>query len=221
MIFLFALLVAATVYLVVREHAAEKRATALRTAGLAVMVTSMLVFGVFVVAGTFGDPGGWRALALVCAWAIPLAVLAAIAWFRPDQAIWVFSVLVVLLIGVSIWFALNPEGWQDLEDRNGPILDVMTFVVSTAIALLGVKRTREAGSMLLVLGIVGPAIASLGSLDALGPLFLTAAPIITGTLYLVSSTMSTRSAGLTTRDDDRRVRGPGADGTPSTGFIGP
>lgn len=107
-------------------------------------------FGPFVVGETVTDPGGWEALGLVAAWAIPFVALTALAWFRPTWATWLFAVLIAGVIGVSAWFALDPDGWRAFEDRNGPVRDVATFVLAAGIALLGLKRTAVAGWMLLV-----------------------------------------------------------------------
>jgi hypothetical protein len=191
---LFAVVVIVAVVFFLRQQDPARRPLILKRAGFIVMAVSTLFFGLFVVGETFTDPGGWKALRLVSAWAVPLAAMAAIAWLRPDWAVWAFAVLIAALIGVSIWFAVNPEGWRAFEDRNGPIRDVITFVVAAAVALLGLKRTAVAGAMLLVLGIVPLAVTSLGSLAGFGSLALvTSAPVVTGVLYLLSAGMTGRS----------------------------
>jgi len=140
------------------------------------------------VGDTFADPGGWKAARLVAAWAVPWAGLAALSWLRPGWAIYVFAVLTAVVIGVSIWFALNPQGWRSFEDRHGPIRAVITFVLVAAIALLGLKRTAAAGVLLLALGLVPVAVSSLGSFLGFASLsIVSAAPVITGVLYLVSA----------------------------------
>jgi len=40
------------------------------------------------------------------------------------------------VIGVSVWFALDPEAWRSFEDRHGPIRAVLNFVLVAAIAVL-------------------------------------------------------------------------------------
>jgi hypothetical protein len=114
---------------------------------------------------------------------------------RPGWAIYVFAVLTAAVIGVSIWFALNPEGWRSFEDRHGPIRAVITFVLVTAIALLGLKRTAAAGILLLAAGIIPVAVSSLGSFLGFASLsIVSAAPVITGVLYLVSAHLAGRPA---------------------------
>lgn len=99
------------------------------------------------------------------------------------------------MIGVSIWFALNPAQWRSFEDQHGPIRAVLTFLLVTPIALLGLKRTAAAGVLLLAVGIVPVAVSSLGSFLGLASLsVVSTAPIITGVLYLVSAHMAARSA---------------------------
>lgn len=204
---LVAIILIVAVVILLRQQDPARRSSILRRAGFIVMAATTLFFGLFVVGETFMNPGGWEAVGLVAAWAIPLAALAAIAWFRPDWAVWVFAVLIAGLVAMSIWFALDPDGWRAFEDRNGPIRDVITFVVAAAVALLGLKRTRAAGLMLLVLGTVPLAIMSLGSLDGFVLLVLvTSAPVISGILYLWSAALSGRSA---------RGAGVGPEGRPS------
>ena len=192
---LVAIIVVIAVVLLLRERDPARRASILQRAGFIVMAVPSLLFALFVVGETFMDPGGWEALALVAAWAIPLAALAALVWFRPDPAVWVLAVLIGALIGVSIWFALDPGAWEAFEDRNGPIRDVAMFAVTVPVALLGLKRTRAAGLMLLVLGIVPLAIMSLGSLEGFVLLVLVTSPaVIAGVLYLLSAMATGRAA---------------------------
>jgi hypothetical protein len=154
----------------------------LKWAGFAVMALSTLIAGAFIVGETLSDPGGWKAVGLVAAWAFPLAVLAALAWYRQDWAVPVFAVLTAAVIGMSIWFAVSPRG-------RGPTDAILTFALAAAIAVLGLKRTGVAGLLLLIVGIVPVAVSSLvrghggfGSLAA-----VSFAPIVTGILYLLSA----------------------------------
>jgi len=180
---------------VVRQPDPVKRAVLLRRVGFGLMALSTLFFGTFIVGDTFADPGGWKAAGLVAAWAVPLAGLTALSWFRPGWAIYVFAVLTAVVIGVSIWFALNPQGWRSFEDGHGPIRAVITFVLVAAIALLGLKRTAAAGILLLAVGLVPAAVSGLGSFLGFASLSVVgAAPVITGVLYLVSAHMAGRPA---------------------------
>jgi hypothetical protein len=156
----------------------------LKWAGFTVMALSSLIAAIFIVGETFTDPGGWEAAGLVAAWAVPLAVLAALAWYRPGWAVPVLAVLTAAVIGMSIWLAVSPRG-------KGPTDAILTFALAAAIAVLGLKRTGAAGVLLLTVGIVPFAVFSLvsghggfGSLAA-----VSFAPIVTGVLYLLSASI--------------------------------
>lgn len=160
------------------------RSNSLKLAGFAVMALSTLIAAIFTVGETFTDPGGWKAAGLVAAWAVPLAVAAALAWYQPGWAVPVFAVLTAAVIGMSIWFAVSPRG-------KGPTDAILTFALAAAIAVLGLKRTGVAGMLLLIIGIVPFAVSSLvsghggfGSLAA-----VSFAPIVTGVLYLLSASI--------------------------------
>ncbi|HZD00639.1 MAG TPA: hypothetical protein VFA46_10745 [Actinomycetes bacterium] len=180
--------------LVMRQPDPAKRARILKRTGFGVMAFVTAFFGLFVAGDTFADPGGWTALGLVAAWAIPLAALAAVAWYRPDWAARLFAVLIAAVIGVSVWFAVDPQGWRAFEDRHGPIRAIISFVLAAAVALLGLKRTRIAGVLLLVLGVVPVVVSSLGSQLGFASLaVVSSAPFIAGILYLWSAAMAGRS----------------------------
>lgn len=190
-----AIAIAIAIVALVRQPDPVKRAPLLRRAGFTWMALFTFLFGTFVAGETFSDPGGWKAAGLVAAWAVPLAGLAALAWYRPGWATYVFAVLTAALIGVSIWFAVNPAGWRSFENQNGPIRAVVAFILVAAIALLGLKRTAAAGVLLLVAGIVPVAVSSLGSLLGFASLsVVSSAPVITGILYLVSARIAGRQA---------------------------
>ena len=187
--------IAIVIVALVRQPDPVKRARLLRRAGFTWMALFTFFFGAFIVGDTFLDPGGWQAARLVAAWAVPLAGLAALAWYRPGWAIYVFAVLTAAVTGVSIWFAVNPQGWRSFENLHGPIRAVITFVLVAPIALLGLKRTAAAGVLLLVVGIVPLAVSSLGSLLGVASLsVVSSAPVITGILYLVSARIAGRPA---------------------------
>jgi len=157
------------------------------------MALSTFFFGAFIIGDTFTDPGGWKAAGLVAVWAVPLAGLTALSWFRPGWAIYVFAVLTAAVIGVSIWFALDPQAWRSLEDQHGPIRAVITFILAAAMALLGLKRTAVAGILLLAVGLIPVAVSSLGSFLGFASLsIVSAAPVVTGILYLVSAQLAGR-----------------------------
>lgn len=178
-----------------RHREKAMRALFLKRAGFALMALFTLFFGLFIVGETFTDPGGWEALGLVALWAVPLVALGAMTWYRPEWAIRLFAVLIAAVIGMSIWFAVDPVAWNSFEDRNGPIRTIIVFALSAAVALLGLKRTAVAGVMLLVLGIVPIVVSRLGSDLGFTALVVASSPaVVTGVLYLLSVAMTDRSA---------------------------
>ena len=195
---IFVVIAVTSVVLLLRQRDPARRGTILKRAGFTVAAVFTFFFGAFVVGETFDDPGGWEALGLVAAWAVPLVALALVAWFRPNVAVWVFAILTAALIGVAILFALNQDGWHAFEDRNGPIRGVAAFTVSAGAALMGLKRTREAGVTLVVLCLVPVVIASIGGTAGVVSLAVMSSPaLITGVLYLLSaaSTAADETAG--------------------------
>jgi hypothetical protein len=198
------------VMLLVRRRDPMQRARILKRAGFGVMAFITAFFGLFVAGETFTDPGGWKGLGLVAAWVVPLAALAAVAWYWPDWAVGLFAVLVAAVIAVGVWFAVNPEGWRAFEDRHGPIRAIISFVLAAVIALLGLKRTAVAGVLLLVLGVVPVVVSSLGgNLGFVSLAVVSSAPVMTGVLYLWSAALANRSAPLG-RTPSRLKRRPNA-----------
>jgi hypothetical protein len=163
---LLIVLVGAGVVFFIRHGERAQRARFLRRAGFGLMACISFIIAAFVIGETFTDPGGWEALGLVCLWFVPLLGLGALAWFRPAWATWVFSGLIAVAIGASVWFAVDPEGWRRFEDRNGPIRSIGVFALSAAVTFLAVKRTRVAALMLLVLSAVPIAVSSLSTMGS-------------------------------------------------------
>jgi hypothetical protein len=158
-----------------------------RTAFGAVAASSALI-GLFVVGETFADPGGWEAVALVSAWAVPLVVVAVLAWRRPDLGLRVLGALVAAMVVVSVWFALDPNGWRSFEDDRGPVRTIATFAIAAPLALLGLRRPGRAGLELVVLAVLPPVVCSLGSRAGLPSLFAVATvPMLAGVLFLLST----------------------------------
>jgi hypothetical protein len=201
------IIVILAVVFLARQSDPQKRARILKRAGFGVMAFITAFFGLFAVGETFTDPGGWVALGLVVAWAVPLAALAGVAWYRPDGATRLFAVLIAAVIGASVWFAVDPQGWRAFEDRHGPIRAILTFVLAAAVAVLGVQRTAVAGLLLLVVGVVPVVVSSLGSQLGLASLaVVSSAPLIAGVLYLWSAALAGHSAppeGIHARPEDR------------------
>lgn len=189
-----AIILILAVVVLIRRGDPGQRARVLKQTALGVMAFITAFFGLFVVGEALTDPGGWTGLGLVAAWLVPLAALAAVAWYRPDWAAPLLAVLVAAVIGVAIWFATNPDGWRAFEDRHGPIRAIISFVLAAAVALLGVKRTAVAGVLLLVLGVVPVVVSSLGSsLGLVSLAMVSVASVLAGVLYLWSAALANRA----------------------------
>ncbi len=162
-------------------------ARAYRQLGFAVSAVLGAVFGLFVAGETFTDPGGLAAVGLVALWLVPLVVLGWLAWARPDTASPILVAALGLVVAASIWYAVDPAGWRAFEDDHGPVRGVAAFVLGLALAVYGLRRTRSAGILLVVLGLV-PVLAA-GSGHVQPSLFVLTSPaLVTGLLYLLSAT---------------------------------
>jgi hypothetical protein len=173
--------------LLVRGGAPARQAHLLRRAGFVAMAVFAVLVGAFVIGETLDDPGGWRAVGLVAAWLVPLAVLAALAWRRPDLATWVLGGLTGVVVIGAVWFAVDPQAGRSLENDVGPVRALAVFVVSVVLGVLGLARTGLAAVLLLVVGLV-PVLA--GTLGRGGMSSLSAASLpalLTGVLYLASA----------------------------------
>lgn len=198
-----AVFVVVIVFYTIRDRDAEIRATILKGTGFALLSLSTLFFVMFRVADALHEHDGWPVVGAIAAWAVPMAILAAIAWLWPDVAIRVIAVLIAATIGLSIWFALDVDGWTAFEDRNGPIRDIVMFVLAAGTAVLALRRAAAAGVLLVILGAVPVAIASLGSLEDVGPAIVFAMPIVAGILFLLSANLSAGAVGAGLGPDRR------------------
>ena len=164
-----------------------------RDAGFAIMVVETVVAVFFLVGETFADPGGWAAVGLVLAWAVPLGGLCALVRLRPDGATRVLTALTGLLVVADVWSVLAPGAWRGLEDQYGPVRTVATFVLAAALALLGLGRTRVAGALLVVVGGVPWVLSVLGGRGVFGSLAVVSLPpLLAGLLYLLSAGLARR-----------------------------
>jgi hypothetical protein len=184
---LIVLLIIAVVYF--HEHPdATSRARFLRRTAFGVMAFVTVFFGVFVVGETIGDPGGLAAVGWIAAWFVPLAGLVVLAWYRPAFALYVFVALTVAVLGLTVWAGVQSDSWRTFEDDHGPVRAIVVFVLTAAIAVYGLHRPREAGWLLVTLGVVPLALSGLGGDLALGSLAVAVTPaLIAGVLYLIAA----------------------------------
>ena len=169
-----------------------RRARFLRRTGFGFMALYVGFFGAFLVGETLVDPGGWRAIGLIAIWLVPLVGLCLVAWYLPDRAGWILSLFVAAIFGLSIWFAADPAAWRAFENRNGPVRAIIIFAVSAVLALWGLRRTLQAGLMLLIVGLV-PVLLAGGGKGGMSSLAAAASPaFIAGLLYLAAGYLGRR-----------------------------
>lgn len=147
------------------------------------------VFGALFLAGeTIDDPGGWAAVGLIAAWAVPVVALGLLAWRRPDLAVRIFAGLTAGVVVMSVWFAVDADAWQSVEQGNGPVRAVVSFAVAAALVPLGLHRPRITGALLLVVGLVPPILAGVGSRHGSSSLVAASLmPVVVGALYLLAA----------------------------------
>ncbi|MGC9974227.1 MAG: hypothetical protein ABSC36_02395 [Gaiellaceae bacterium] len=139
------------------------------------------------------DPGGLRGAGLVALWTVPWAVLAVFAWFRSERATAVLEFLTAAVVVLAVWFALDPGGWRSFENAHGPVRAIGVFALMLPLALLGWRRPRVAGWMLLIVGLVPVLAASVSRGAGHASMMAVGAPAaIDGILYLLSSVLVIR-----------------------------
>lgn len=168
-------------------------AVVLRQVGFGIVVVWTLLGGAFIAGDTVGDPGGLRALGWIAAWLVPLAVLAVLAKAAPDLTVRVLAVGVGGMAALALWYAAAPDAWRDFEDDKGPVRAIAMFVLASALGVLGLWRTRAAGVLMLVLGLVPPFLAQLGTSRGMPSMVAAATmPVVVGALYVVSTLLGRR-----------------------------
>lgn len=164
---------------------------AARGAALVLAGTYAVFFAMFAVGEAFADPGGWVAAGGTAAWLVPMVILAMAAWYRPGWAGGALRVLLLGLVAIYVWSGATPEAWTAFEAEHGPVRALVGFGLAGPMAVLGWKRPREAGVMLLVLPLLPTALALLNVARGLGaqgwPIALVTVPAaIIGLLYLLA-----------------------------------
>ena len=170
-----------------------RRARFLRLTGFWLVAGIAGFFGLFVLGELAGDPGGWTAVWLIAACVVPLAACCLLAWRRPDAGTWLLAVLTAALLAVDVWVAISPGALRDFEDRTGPVQAVAILAVAAAVAVLGLRRTRVAAVMLVLLG-AGAWVSGIGGIGGGAALAIVGGPVLLGgVLYLVSAAVAGRA----------------------------
>jgi hypothetical protein len=170
-------------------------AKVLRYVAFTLMALFGLFGGLFVAGEAFSDPGGWQAVAMTSAWALPIIVLSVFALRRPAAAGPVFvgaTTLVVLLTLADSAFGIIPRG-------TGPVGAVVVFAIGVALAFLGLHRPELAGLLMVVAGLAQLAATVIGRASEPGAMFggssgVVVLPILlVGLLFLLAGTLGHES----------------------------
>ena len=189
---LLVVIVVLAVVFFARHAGGADRARFLRRAGAAVVAVLVGFFLLFVIGETAADPGGWAAVGLIALWLVPLLGLVWLCRWRPDLAAPLLAGLTGVLRAFMVWTTATADSWRAFEDDHGPVRTIATFVLVAAVGVLGLRRTRTAGVLLLVLGL-GPQLIAGASDLARGSLAAVSSPaVIAGLLYLASAAVERR-----------------------------
>lgn len=181
---------AAAIVLLNRRRSGPPAGDVLRRTGFVITVVVLVLGGAFLAGEALTDPGGWSGVAITASWLLPLLALCVLARRRPRLAVRVLGAGVGVMVLLGLWYAVAPSGWRGFEDDHGPVRAVATFVLGGALGVLGLRRTRGAGVLLLVLGTVPLVLAGGGSRRAASSvLAAVTTPLLVGLVYLVASAL--------------------------------
>jgi hypothetical protein len=131
-------------------------------------VTAVALFGIvaglFIAGETSLDPGGWEAVLLITAWAVPLVTLSVMALVWPDLSAKVLTLVLAVLAG---WVIVDSLAHVIDRDTWGPVGTISMFAVLIPCGLLGVHRAATAGWLLLA-GAAAQLVATVASMDRAG-----------------------------------------------------
>lgn len=139
-------------------------ARVLRTLAVTLVALFGIVAGLFIAGETSTDPGGWEAVLLITAWAVPLVALSVMALVWPDLGA---KVLPIVLAVVAGWVIVDSLAHVIDRDTWGPVDTISTFAVLIPCGLLGVRRVATAGWLLLA-GAAAQFVATVASMDRAG-----------------------------------------------------
>jgi hypothetical protein len=145
-------------YTLVRYRDAAARTSGFRRAGLWWTVAFGIFASLFVAGETVDDPGGWEAVGLIVAWAVPMVVLSVLALWRPRVALQVLAAAILVGLVLAGWGSIGHA-----SGREGPVGPIALFAASVAVGLLGRHLLLPAGLLLLVVGVLPGVFEVLGS----------------------------------------------------------
>lgn len=117
-------------------------ATIVRRAALVLTALFAVVGLLFALGYAYEDPGGWAALAITAALAVPLVALVLLAIFTRRAAYW------IVVAGVAVFAAWQVAVLAGLR-VEAPVTPLVALVLSVPIAVLGQRRAGRAAALML------------------------------------------------------------------------
>jgi len=139
-------------------------ARVLRVIAVSLVALLGIVASLFIAGETLADPGGWEAVLLIAAWAVPMVALSVMALVRPELSSRVLPVVVAVVAG---WVIVDSLAHIIDRDTWGPVGTISMVAVLIPCGLLGVHRASAAG-WLLLLGTAAQFVATLAGMDRAG-----------------------------------------------------
>lgn len=137
--------------------------TTLKWLGFAMTAAFAGFSGLIVVGYTLTDVGGWKAVGLIAAVAVPLVLLCLVAYHRPSVAAPLLGVAACVPIGFGVMQLVDYQRWSDWEDQTGPVSLVLVLLVAVPLAVLGLSRAGTAGRLLLAATVIPLLLAAIGA----------------------------------------------------------
>ena len=113
-----------------------------------------LLAGLFTAGYAMDDPGGLVGVGLILLWLVPIAVGAALAWWRPELAYRILLALTVFAVAIGLWQLIDPMALHEFENRYGPITAIGSFAGMLTIALVARIRMWQCALMMLVIALM-------------------------------------------------------------------
>lgn len=139
-----------TAFAVSRHDDALGRALALRRVGLGIVLVFAAMSAVFMAGAALDDPGGWAAIGMIAAWAVPLGTLALFGWLRPRLALRVLLFAAITLIALDALTLVGVHSVQIFQQSYGAARDIAGVVLMATLGVVGYKIPGRAARLAVV-----------------------------------------------------------------------
>lgn len=148
----------------VKDH--ERRAIFVKKFAFGLFSVFVIFATLFIAGETMTDPGGVKGFLMVSAWLVPSAIASVVTWKQLRIAEPLVYIMIGLLVVASSSLIINNDGAMEFMDRNGPILTIISFAISTPIGLWAWHNPRKGGWALVISSFVPRIFAAVGAGDA-------------------------------------------------------